>query len=859
MRFIARLAEFAIAVGLLQICVTQPGWSQSPGNFSTLSTTGTATLGGDALMCSGRPWLDVRCYGAVGDDVHDDTTAVQTAINNAIANDWPVHLSAGTYKVSSTLVIDYSSQAAHGFRLISRGAVIDGRAISTGPVVQIQCGGGTTLSPTGCFYFKEEGLLSVEANTPGYAFIIGKSDLSDAQNSLKIDHLVVNNANSSAAAGACEFNYVLDSDIYAVCDAAGGAAGMAFEQLQFSRVSGAATAAGTGGRSIVLENGYNFSNIFFALDLEVSPTCLSITFSHNGLNTFVSPYFDCQTAVNATASIGNTLINPNYGGAVVNYGPNSTGISVQGSGSRPQWIFPSVASYTATPIDDGIAVSSYNAPGTSMTVTLPPVASVNPGWSMAVATDNGKGMIVTAPTGDILSGGKFVSSVTLGPGNYEYLRIQSDGNNWRVVSSTRNTRLNMGFEAPPWPSNWLYPTSSGYAATLGDNGNILSSYNTTSGLTVTLPATTNLPTGWSIGFATDNGKPLSVQVASTAGGRIVWPGSGSAATSFGLANTSQGAYEFAVLQYDGSGNFRLTETTPATAEANGMIGTAGITHWSFPTVSNYSATVADNGNALSSYNSPTSYMAVTLPATNAIPMGWTLALATDNGKTMSVQVNGTSGGHILYPGSGGSVTSVSLAPTNYEILVLRFDGANFRITEATPATATLIGMSGSGSDINRWNFPSAATYVAGASDNGNALSSSNTTAGLTVTLPPTTAIATGWTMGFATDAGKSLTIQTNGVSGGSMLVPARGGTLAQSITLAIGQNYEFVQLRFDGSNFRVVDATPQTINALGGLISTGTPTSSSAACNVGQLQSDVSYLYLCTAPNTWKRAPLSSF
>ena len=32
-----------------------PALAQSPGNFSTLSTTGTATLNGDVLMCSGHP------------------------------------------------------------------------------------------------------------------------------------------------------------------------------------------------------------------------------------------------------------------------------------------------------------------------------------------------------------------------------------------------------------------------------------------------------------------------------------------------------------------------------------------------------------------------------------------------------------------------------------------------------------------------------------------------------------------------------------------------------------------------------------------------------------------------------------
>ncbi len=854
MKLFMGMSIFALSLGL-----SLPGSAQSPGNFSTLSTSGTATLGGDVLMCSGRPWVDVRCNGAIGNDSHDDTSAIQSTINSAITNNWPVHLPAGTYKITSQLTIDYAGQASNGFRLISQGAVIDGRTIAAGPVLQIQCGGGTPSSPTGCFYFKEEGTLFVDANAPAYAVVFGKPDFSDAHNSAKIDHLIVNNSSSNAAAGACQFNYVLDSDIFAVCDTIGGAAGMAFEQTQFSRISGAGTAAAPGGRSVVLENGYNFSNTFSGLDLEVSPTCLSITFNHNGLNTFVSPYFDCVTAVNSTASVGNTLVNPNYGGDVVNFGPNSAGVSVQGTGSRPQWMFPSAATYTATPVDDGMAISSYNAPGASMAVTLPPISNVNPGWSMSFATDNAKGMTVTAPSGSIVLGNKFVSTVTLGAGNYEYLRLQADGNNWRVVSSTRNTRLNMGFEPPPWPSNWLYPSAAGYAATLGDNGNILSSYNTPAGLTVTLPTTTGLPAGWSAGFATDNGKSLSVQVNGTSGGHIVWPGGGASSTLVTLANTSQGAYEFLVLQYDGSGNFRVVGTTPATAQAIGMIGAASVSHWSFPSTSAYIATVADNGNVVSSYNSPASYMAVTLPLTTAIPMGWTLGLATDSGKTMSVQVNGTAGGHILYPGSGAAATSATLATGNYELLVLRFDGSNFRVTEATPATAALIGMAGSTPDINRWNVPTAATYAAGQSDNGNALSSYNTAAGLTVALPPTTAIGAGWTMGFATDNGKPLSVHVNGVSGGSILEPTNGGTSAASIALAAGQNYEFLQLRFDGSNFRITSATPQTINDLGGLISPGTPASSTAACSVGQLQADTIYLYFCTAPNTWKRAALSAF
>ena len=42
---------------------------------------------------------------------------------------------------------------------------------------------------------------------------------------------------------------------------------------------------------------------------------------------------------------------------------------------------------------------------------------------------------------------------------------------WEILlERSRNTRLANGFEAPPWPSNWLFPSTSGYAAGLGDNG-----------------------------------------------------------------------------------------------------------------------------------------------------------------------------------------------------------------------------------------------------------------------------------------------------------------------------------------------------------------------------------------------------
>ena len=50
------------------------------------------------------------------------------------------------------------------------------------------------------------------------------------------------------------------------------------------------------------------------------------------------------------------------------------------------------------------------------------------------------------------------------------------------------------------------------------------------------------------------------------------------------------------------------------------------------------------------------------------------------------------------------------------------------------------------------------------------------------------------------------------------------------------------------------------LQAQGGLrISSAAPTSSSDAGEVGQIATDASYIYVCTASNTWKRAALSSY
>jgi hypothetical protein len=269
-----------------------------------------------AAACPATSWIDVRCYGTTGNGRTDDTAAVDRALAAALAADEPLFLPHGTFKLTRTLVIDYKTRSDTGFRLISMGAILDGKAISSEPVLEIQCSGGTEISPKGCFYFNEQGSLFVNADSDSYAVVIGRGDFSDAQNSLKIDHLIVNNANAGRRAGGLQLNYVLNSQIFAVADSAGGAAGIALEQTQISRISGAGSASAEGGAGLLIENGYSFANTIEAMDLEVAPTCLVIASRNAAHNTFISPYMACRTAVDSTAGYTTHLVNPLFGGNV---------------------------------------------------------------------------------------------------------------------------------------------------------------------------------------------------------------------------------------------------------------------------------------------------------------------------------------------------------------------------------------------------------------------------------------------------------------------------------------------------------------------------------------------------------------
>ena len=54
--------------------------------------------------------LDVRIFGVQANDIHDDTTALQSAFNNACRLGLNIVLPAGTMKITQGLLLDFSWQ-----------------------------------------------------------------------------------------------------------------------------------------------------------------------------------------------------------------------------------------------------------------------------------------------------------------------------------------------------------------------------------------------------------------------------------------------------------------------------------------------------------------------------------------------------------------------------------------------------------------------------------------------------------------------------------------------------------------------------------------------------------------------------
>lgn len=163
----------------------------------------------------------------------------------------------------------------------------------------------------------------------------------------------------------------------------------------------------------------------------------------------------------------------------------------------------------------------------------------------------------TAAAAYILAGGQRLLTLITGPGDFQWATLTLDGtvngtNNYRVVTASPATLYTNGMAPLATPYNWIQLPSSGYAASQGDNGNIFSTGTLGSNGVITLPSTTAIRPGWSIGIVDDNNNAITVNTNSTAGGNLIFQ-NGTTANTYTIAQKYGGA----AIRFDGA-NFRVT-------------------------------------------------------------------------------------------------------------------------------------------------------------------------------------------------------------------------------------------------------------------------------------------------------------
>lgn len=234
-------------------------------------------------------------------------------------------------------------------------------------------------------------------------------------------------------------------------------------------------------------------------------------------------------------------------------------------------------------------------------------------------------------------------------------------------------------------AGWEFPTTSSVTLSSTDNNKVIAFDNVPGAtLTVNLPCPAVVGAGWQVGLSSGGGHGAFVNAPNCSGQTYVLAGQKSFTSYSILSNTN---YEYSVVQSDGT-NFRLTQSTAKTTQANGVVS-SGPGLWTFLFTTNYASTVADNGSVLNNTFSGGA-TGISLPSTGLIPNGWSISVYADNGNALTISPNVSSGGTLVAPG-GTAVNSYTLQPGG-NFVKISFDGSSFRLTsQPTIVAAAHVG------------------------------------------------------------------------------------------------------------------------------------------------------------------------
>jgi hypothetical protein len=254
---------------------------------ATVIPTGSTTARTLANLLADQ-YNNVKTFGAAGDGVTNDTTAIQNAWTAALSNGSPVYFPTGTYKVTG---LDFDVTAAHTQIPLIIGAGSNRAIIDA----------GTSSAPT-LYYHATAGNdgffggilnLGFKGNWAGPVIKFCADDFSSAINACVFQNVNVKNLSASASGIAVKVNYLLNSvfnNLIANTGGIGTGIALQLNQSAFNVFAGCSFSSSQTG--VHITNGFNFSNRFDAPDVEVVNHCfLQDSANGNGYNKIIGGQF----------------------------------------------------------------------------------------------------------------------------------------------------------------------------------------------------------------------------------------------------------------------------------------------------------------------------------------------------------------------------------------------------------------------------------------------------------------------------------------------------------------------------------------------------------------------------------------
>jgi hypothetical protein len=274
--------------------------------------------------------INVKDFGAKGDNVTDDSAAIQTAYLQALSTGHALYFPAAHYHVASALTFLLNDAAQIGVTILGDGpgwSVIDVQSVATSPQVLFTCTRNTRQSgPPACdsvnLVVKGIGFAT---NTTGIGVQIGADEtasVADNMNEMQLDFSVAN-YNTSGTSRAIVFNSVYNAAARLVANVAGAGYALVLRNVSFSHFTGSYGSGvdefGRGlGISVWITSGFNDGNVFTAPDFENTKVCVISDSSSNQGNTVIGGTCSySQSGVISTAGARFLYMNPGVNPVVV--------------------------------------------------------------------------------------------------------------------------------------------------------------------------------------------------------------------------------------------------------------------------------------------------------------------------------------------------------------------------------------------------------------------------------------------------------------------------------------------------------------------------------------------------------------